>query len=96
MALLLLIATAAGAATVDGALGLLGAGNLDGAVSELEAWVDLNPVDTRGLYYLGYAYYEKGMMEKARLTFEEVYLLDPDFSPPNILAAPTGSSSGSR
>ncbi len=71
----------AGAASLETAVDFYNKGNMDAAIAELEVYVDENPVDTHGLYYLGYAYYEKGMMEKAMMYFRNSYLIDPNFSP---------------
>ena len=79
--LAVLVPCFAGAASLETAVDFYNKGDMDAAIVELEAYVDENPVDTHGLYYLGYAYYEKGMMEKAVMFFRHSYLIDPNFTP---------------
>ncbi len=79
--LVLLIPCFAGAASLETAMKFYNKGDMNTAISELETYVNENPVDTQGLYYLGYAYYEKGMMDKAMMYFRNSYLIDPYFSP---------------
>ncbi len=84
----------AGAASLETAINFYNKGDMDAAIAELETYVDENPVDTQGLYYLGYAYYEKGMMDKAMMYFRSSYLIDPSFTP--ILPAEVPSLDDSK
>lgn len=67
--------------SVEHAMSAYSSGSLNKAIAELEEFVRLHPADKKGLYYLGYAYYKKGNMEKAREAFKSAYLIDPDYSP---------------
>jgi|Deesub1362A_J573_1020465.scaffolds.fasta_scaffold00424_22 tetratricopeptide (TPR) repeat protein len=66
--------------TVEKAYSLYRQGRHQEAVRMLEDYVRENP-DPGALYLLGYAYYERGDLDKARRYFEDAYLIDPDFSP---------------
>ncbi|MBI5141544.1 MAG: tetratricopeptide repeat protein [Nitrospirae bacterium] len=66
---------------MEHAMSAYSSGSLNKAIAELEEFVRLHPADKKGLYYLGYAYYKKGNMEKAREAFKSAYLIDPDYSP---------------
>jgi cytochrome c-type biogenesis protein CcmH/NrfG len=67
--------------SVEHAMSAYAAGNINKAVAELEEYVRLHPQDKKGFYYLGYAYYKKGNMDKAREAFGSAYLLAPDYAP---------------
>jgi len=66
--------------TVEKAYSLYREGKTQEAIRMLEEYVRDNP-DPGALYLLGYVYYEKGEMKKAKRYFEDAYLIDPDFSP---------------
>lgn len=67
--------------SVEHAMSAYAGGSLNKAIAELEEYVRLHPADKKGLYYLGYAYYKKGSMDKARDAFKSAYLIDPDYAP---------------
>lgn len=92
MVLLVLPAVAFSAeVSVEHAMSAYATGNLNKAVAELEEYVRLHPQDKKGFYYLGYTYYKKGNMDKAREAFGSAYLLDPDYAPalPEKVAIPS-------
>ncbi|MBI5025889.1 MAG: tetratricopeptide repeat protein [Nitrospirae bacterium] len=62
------------------AYSLYAKGDMKEAINILEEYVKQNP-DPNALYFLGYAYYKIKKMDMAMKYFNEVYLLDPDFSP---------------
>ncbi len=71
---------------LDQGISYLKAKNFDSAIKEFEAAADINP-DAEAYYYLGYAYYLKGRTgdresrSKSREYFDQVYEIDPNFSP---------------
>jgi Tfp pilus assembly protein PilF len=51
------------------------------AVHEFQEALSINPDDARSYYFLGYAFYRLGEMEKAREAFDQAYQLNPQYSP---------------
>lgn len=66
--------------TLQEAYSLYNQGKMQEAINILKDYVDKHP-DPKALYFIGYAYYKTGRIEKARKYFEECYIIDPDFSP---------------
>jgi len=62
------------------AYSLYNQGRMQEAIKILKDYVDKHP-DPEALYFIGYAYYKIGMMDKAVRYFEDAYLIDPNFSP---------------
>ncbi|HBH62060.1 MAG TPA: hypothetical protein DDX85_10060 [Nitrospiraceae bacterium] len=55
-------------------------GDKEAAIEKMEAYVNENP-DAGVLYFLGYAYYEKQEMERAREYFSKAFRLKDFYSP---------------
>lgn len=51
------------------------------AIQEFEEALGFNPDDARSYYFIGYAYYRLGEMEKAQEAFDQAYQLNPQYSP---------------
>jgi Flp pilus assembly protein TadD len=54
-----------------------------GAVRAFEESAQLKPDEARTYYFLGYAYYEMGEIERARAAFSKAYEIDKDYQPPS-------------
>jgi tetratricopeptide (TPR) repeat protein len=55
-------------------------GKMKAAIEIMEGYIKERP-DPRALYFLGYAYYKIKKMDMALKYFNEVYLIDPNFTP---------------
>ncbi len=51
------------------------------AIHEFQEALSINPDDARSYYFLGYAYYRLGELEKAQEAFDQAYQLNPQYSP---------------
>ncbi|MDA8098744.1 MAG: hypothetical protein M0042_03880 [Nitrospiraceae bacterium] len=90
--------TKAAASSIEKGKKLLSQKKYDAAIEAFEDAISAAP-DAESYYLLGYAYYIKGKAgdeasrQKAREYFEEVYNINPNFSPskfrvPEVMAAP--------
>lgn len=56
-------------------------GRYQEAVRRFETAIQINPDDARPYYFLGYSYYRLRELGKAQDAFEQVYQVNPDYSP---------------
>ncbi len=62
------------------ALKYYNSGKFEEAVRYLRKYIQKSP-DVSAYYFIGYALYKLGKHDEAMKYFDEVYLIDPDFSP---------------
>jgi Flp pilus assembly protein TadD len=61
---------------------LLAAGDLDGAISQLESAIHAEPTYAAAHYQLGLALQQSGKKDEAKKEFEKAGQLDPKLTPP--------------